>query len=173
MLNLVYVRDHEINVQDNEGETPLHEACYRGHSYILEILMLAGADETITNDNGKTPAQVVNREHKELLKLLDRVGLWHAMQERQKKLKLSQTLLTLRLMRKRRIKYCINPYRLQKLKKSEKDEFVSEVVDCKTDEEEDRGKWRHILAKIFSIMLTTRNIILNLLKLKRKTNCIL
>ena len=58
VLSLVYVRGHKMNVQDNYGDTPLHWACSNGHSDIVETLMLAGADETITNDDGETPAQV-------------------------------------------------------------------------------------------------------------------
>ena len=42
--------------------------------------MLAGADETITNDRRLTPAQVAESErHSKLLKLLDRENLWHVM----------------------------------------------------------------------------------------------
>ena len=47
-----------INVQDNAGYTPLHYACYLGHSDIVKTLMLAGADETITNNYWRTPARV-------------------------------------------------------------------------------------------------------------------
>ena len=73
---LVHVRDHKINVQDDRGNTSLHLACSFGLSDIVETLMLAAADETITNDEGKTPAQVADRRgHNELLKLLDRDSL--------------------------------------------------------------------------------------------------
>ena len=74
VLSLVYERSHKINVQNNIGDTPLHRACSNGHRDIVEILMLAGADETITNDYGETPAQVVR--HSELVKLLDKDSLW-------------------------------------------------------------------------------------------------
>ena len=105
VLSLVYVRGHKINVQDNRGNTPLHKACYRGHSDIVETLMLAGADETITNDYGETPAQVAESAgHSELLKLLDRDSLWQVMLGRRNKLKLSLVvlmMLTVKLMRQR------------------------------------------------------------------------
>ena len=86
VLKLVYVRGHKINVQDNRGNTPLHWACRNGYSDIVETLMLAGADETITNDEGKTPAQVAeSRRNRELLlKLLDRVSLQQVMLRRNK-----------------------------------------------------------------------------------------
>ena len=107
VLSLVYVRGHKINVQDNNGDTPLHLACFYGHSDIVETLMLAGADETITNDEGKTPAQVAeSRGHSELLKLLDRDSLWQVMLWRRNKLKLSLVvlmMLTARLMRQRQM----------------------------------------------------------------------
>ena len=54
---VMYVRGHKINVQDNTGNTPLHIACFAGYCDIVETLMLAGADETITNNMEKTPAQ--------------------------------------------------------------------------------------------------------------------
>ena len=107
VLSLVYVRGHKINVQDNDGNTPLHLACSYGLSDIVETLMLAGADETITNDKGKTPAQWAESEgHSELLKLLNRDSLWQVMLGRRNKLKLSLVvlmMLTVRLMRQRQM----------------------------------------------------------------------
>ena len=122
VLRLVYVKGHKINVQDNKGNTPLHCGCFNGHREIAETLMLAGVDETVTNDEGKTPAQVAESErHSKLLKLLDRDSLWQVMlkqqkygdaslwQEmlgRQKMSKLSLVvlmMLTVRLMRQRQI----------------------------------------------------------------------
>ena len=77
MMRLVDVDDHMINAQSNGGYTPLHFACRLGHSDIVKTLMLAGADETITDNLWWTPAQVaVEYEHPELLKLLDRETLW-------------------------------------------------------------------------------------------------
>ena len=40
VLRLIYVRGHNINVQDNNEDTPLHRACSYGHSEIVETLML-------------------------------------------------------------------------------------------------------------------------------------
>ena len=107
VLRLVYVRGHKVNVQNNYGNTPLHRACSIGHYNIVEILMFAGADETITNDGGKTPAEFAERSgHSELLKLLDRNSLWQMMLRKRKKLKMSFLLLmkviilTLRLIRR-------------------------------------------------------------------------
>ena len=55
---LVYECGDNINAQDNDGQTPLHWACLYGHRDIVETLMLAGADETITDDDRQTPAQL-------------------------------------------------------------------------------------------------------------------
>ena len=107
VLRLVSEKSDMINGQDNEGNTPLHRACSSGQSDIVETLMLAGADETITNDAGKTPAQVAVREgHSELLELLDRDSLWQVMLRRRKKSKLSRVilmLLVLKLMKQKRM----------------------------------------------------------------------
>ena len=105
VLRLIYASGHKFNVQDNNGDTPLHYACSNGYSDIVETLMLAGADETITNDRGETPAKVAERMgHNELQNLLDRDRLFQVMLGRRKKLKLSLILmimLTIRLMMQR------------------------------------------------------------------------
>ena len=107
LLRLVYVRDHKINVRDNFGFTPLHWACFKGHSDIVRTLMLAGADETITNDERMTPAQVaVNEGHTGLLKLLDSNNLWQMILGGLNNSKMSVVILlplTLRLIRKRQM----------------------------------------------------------------------
>ena len=107
VLRLVYVRGHKINVQDKFGNTPLYLACSTGHSDIVETLMLAGADETITNDYRQTPAQEAeSKGHRELLKLLDRDSLWQVMLGRRNKSKLSLVvlmMLTVKLMRQRQM----------------------------------------------------------------------
>ena len=77
MMRLVDVDDHMINAQNNVGYTPLHLACRLGHSGIVNTLMLAGADETITSNYWLTPAQLAElKGHPELSKLLDRQTLW-------------------------------------------------------------------------------------------------
>ena len=84
---LVCVSGHKINVQNNYGDTPLHLACDYGHSDIVETLIFAGADETITNDDNKTPSQVAEkRGHSELLKFLNGDSLWQVILWLQKKL---------------------------------------------------------------------------------------
>ena len=84
--NLIYVQTIKsnllapiINAQNNAGNTALHLASNLGHVDIVKILMSEGADETITNDDRMTPAQVAARNNhvswlcEELLIWLDRV----------------------------------------------------------------------------------------------------
>jgi hypothetical protein len=55
-----YVCGEDVNVQDDhDGDTPLHRACYSyaDNSDGVGALLLAGADETITNDDGRIPIQ--------------------------------------------------------------------------------------------------------------------
>ena len=102
---LVYASDQEVNIQDNEGNTPLHRACEYGHSDIVETLMFAGANETITNDLGQSPAQVAEwTKHNELLKLLDRDSLWEVMQRRSKLSVGCLMMLTLLLVQRKVIR---------------------------------------------------------------------
>ena len=80
---LAYVANYMINLQDNAGFAPLYTACHRGHFEIVKVLMLAGANETITNIYQQTPAQLAVREgHNNLLNLLDRVTFWDEMQKK-------------------------------------------------------------------------------------------
>ena len=81
VLKLVSLGGHNINAQDNTGDTPLHWASKYGYSDIVQALMLAGADETINNMFLETPVQLAkSRGHSELLKFLDRVSLWEVLQ---------------------------------------------------------------------------------------------
>ena len=64
------------NVQDNVGRTPLHWACYFDHGDIVKTLMIAGADETITDLNWLTPVQLAKTKgHIKLLNMLDEMQI--------------------------------------------------------------------------------------------------
>lgn len=54
------VLDCKINpdLQDNSGDTALHDACRFGHAGVVEILVKAGANASIRNKKGQTPAEV-------------------------------------------------------------------------------------------------------------------
>lgn len=41
-----------LNLKDSEGDTPLHDAISKKRDDILAVLLEAGADVTITNNNG-------------------------------------------------------------------------------------------------------------------------
>ncbi|KAI8486216.1 hypothetical protein Bbelb_361160 [Branchiostoma belcheri] len=57
MLNILlpYMGNVDINRQDKEGDTALHEACQTGNVSIVEALVTMGADVTITDAMGRTP----------------------------------------------------------------------------------------------------------------------
>ena len=65
---------HKPGMIDNyfEGQTPLHIAARLGNLEIVNLLINAGADQSITNMNGKTPAQLATkRGHQEVARETD------------------------------------------------------------------------------------------------------
>uniref|UniRef100_A0ABD2XM61 Uncharacterized protein n=1 Tax=Trichogramma kaykai TaxID=54128 RepID=A0ABD2XM61_9HYME len=49
----------EIDARDKLGNTPLHLALFRGHPRLTETLLLRGADPTLADGQGRTPAHIV------------------------------------------------------------------------------------------------------------------
>ena len=99
VMRLACVAQHLINLQSNVGYSPLHYACRFGHRDIVIRLMLEAADETITDLDGKTPAQLAEeRGHKSLVNLLDRLTLWEEIQPKKWSINFL-VMLTLRQMR--------------------------------------------------------------------------
>lgn len=47
-----------IDVQDNDGDTPLHNAAVNGDEKCIEVLISAGCNPLITNKGGKTAYDV-------------------------------------------------------------------------------------------------------------------
>jgi ankyrin repeat protein len=43
------------NIQDLEGDTPLHNAAYWGNVDVVRLLLVYGADPTVKDKDGKTP----------------------------------------------------------------------------------------------------------------------
>jgi ankyrin repeat protein len=76
---LIDVYDHSVNIQDNNGNTPLHIACVQRHFSIAKILIMAGADETITNNDRKNPLQIIE-DTKNLFPMLERNRLQNWLQ---------------------------------------------------------------------------------------------
>ena len=56
--------------QDNDGWTALHWCAYKNHPEIARMLIDAGADKTIPNNDGELPYELTtSQELKKLLKL--------------------------------------------------------------------------------------------------------
>jgi len=58
--NIEAVKEHladgaDLDAQDTDGDTPLHDAAMRDHKEITELLIDAGADVNAKDVNGKTP----------------------------------------------------------------------------------------------------------------------
>jgi ankyrin repeat protein len=45
----------DVNLKDNDGDTPLHKVTSRGHKEIVELLIAHGADVNAQNNDGHTP----------------------------------------------------------------------------------------------------------------------
>ena len=60
-----------INKQDENGQTPLHLACFSKSYKITRHLLINGAHKKITDKEGKTALEyAVEAENKELIKIL-------------------------------------------------------------------------------------------------------
>ncbi|XP_023319394.1 ankyrin-1-like [Trichogramma pretiosum] len=58
LLRAISIR-HLVNYRDNEGNTPLHLALFRGHTRVAASLLESGADPNLANNLGQTPLHVV------------------------------------------------------------------------------------------------------------------
>jgi ankyrin repeat protein len=77
VCRLVFTYCENVNKQDNNGDSPLHWACQLGKPDIISALLLAGADETATNDNGETPVyKALEQRNAKVLKLMDVSNKW-------------------------------------------------------------------------------------------------
>jgi ankyrin repeat protein len=73
MVEVLLIHGAEVNVQDNGGDTPLHDAARRGQKDIVELLLAKGADTNARDNSGRTPAdEAVRRGHEEIVKLLQK-----------------------------------------------------------------------------------------------------
>ena len=45
----------DVNVRDNIGRTPLHWACWGGHTDVARMLLTSGADVGVRDNVGRTP----------------------------------------------------------------------------------------------------------------------
>ena len=65
----------DINIQDDEGDTPLYMACHLGHKDIVKMLLDKQADVNIQTVTGTTPLAVACYQgHEEISELLRQHG---------------------------------------------------------------------------------------------------
>lgn len=73
MLKIMIEKGVDVNLAEDApapaGTTPLHEACMHGQAEAVKLLIAAGADDTLKNMDGETPAHAAlmkNRRGREL-----------------------------------------------------------------------------------------------------------
>lgn len=60
-----------MNVQNNDGWTPLHQAAYHNYTDLMKVLLQYGADRSIKTYRGKTALDQARRwNHGEAIQLL-------------------------------------------------------------------------------------------------------
>lgn len=68
IINLLFEYGADPNIQDNDGNTPLHIAVENASSEIIELLISKGADPNIQDNIGNTPLHIpANYKIQELL----------------------------------------------------------------------------------------------------------
>ncbi|KAI4881294.1 hypothetical protein NFI96_008479 [Prochilodus magdalenae] len=61
----------DVHQRDEDGWTPLHMACSDGYPEIARYLLSLGASVEAENENGEKPADLIDPECKELIKLFE------------------------------------------------------------------------------------------------------
>jgi ankyrin repeat protein len=61
-LLLRHMRGEGLDERDEDGSTALWWACGLRHAEVCRALLLAGADDTIADDDGRTPRQIAQEE---------------------------------------------------------------------------------------------------------------
>ncbi|CAJ1076406.1 protein phosphatase 1 regulatory subunit 27 [Xyrichtys novacula] len=61
----------DVHQRDEDGWTPLHMACSDGYPDIARFLLRMGASTETENENGEKPADLIDPDCKELLKLFE------------------------------------------------------------------------------------------------------
>jgi ankyrin repeat protein len=77
----------QINTKDSSGQTILHCVARRGSKDLLRILLERGADPTIVDDMGMTPAEVTPLGGQEVTKLINSYDRWLIVREVLKELR--------------------------------------------------------------------------------------
>jgi ankyrin repeat protein len=60
VAQLLLERGADVNVPDDDNQTPLHLACYFGRVKVVQVLINAGANVDMKNDQGQSPLHVVS-----------------------------------------------------------------------------------------------------------------
>lgn len=67
----------KVDLQDKDGDTPLHVACIRRDKEMISALLKAGATIDIKNNDGKTPLDMLNLSYKQASKhVCDKVNVF-------------------------------------------------------------------------------------------------
>jgi len=75
VAELLVARRAGVNLQNQEGWTPLHEAARESNGTLAEFLLRHGADPNIVDKTGQTPAAIAMGErHREVVELLVNAG---------------------------------------------------------------------------------------------------
>lgn len=61
----------DVHQRDEDGWTPLHMACSDGYPEIARYLLSMGASTEAENENGEKPADLIDPDCKELVKLFE------------------------------------------------------------------------------------------------------
>ncbi|XP_034055730.1 protein phosphatase 1 regulatory subunit 27 [Gymnodraco acuticeps] len=61
----------DVHQRDEDGWTPLHMACSDGYPEIARYLLSTGASTVAENENGEKPADLIDPDCKELVKLFE------------------------------------------------------------------------------------------------------
>jgi len=70
-VKLLISEGADVNVKNNDGQTPLHYAARKGHKEIVELLLAHGADVNIGADYNRTAAEfAMQSNHREIVQLL-------------------------------------------------------------------------------------------------------
>ncbi|XP_075535954.1 osteoclast-stimulating factor 1-like [Dermacentor variabilis] len=57
---LLSITGVQVDVQNKLGDTPLHSSAWKGHSDIVRMLLVAGANKNVKNKEGRTPLELAS-----------------------------------------------------------------------------------------------------------------
>lgn len=72
LVNLLLEKGINPNIPNGEGDTPLHLACARRDTSMIQALLRGGADPSLKNKAGKTAQELISLSYSETKALLER-----------------------------------------------------------------------------------------------------